>query len=82
MFKQENAPLVFVKLTKQYNESRHNIYNKVLTSKELLTLLDNPNENPNNSYNILHQIIQNTKTNSMASKLVKYNKYNIKILNG
>ncbi len=66
---------VFVKVTKRDNESRHYFYNELLTSNELLTLSDSPNENPNNTYNILHQVIQNVKTKHMTSKFVKYDKY-------
>ncbi len=67
---------VFVKVTKQDNESRHNFYNELLTSNELLTLQDSLNENTNNtSYIILHQVIQNAKTKHMPSKFVKWNKY-------
>ncbi len=71
------SPPVFVKVTKQDNESRHNFDNELLTSNELFTLPDSLNDNPNNSYNILHQVIQNAKTKhtSMPTKFVKYNKY-------
>ncbi len=68
-------PPVSVKVTKHDNESRHNFYNELLTSNELLTLPDNLNENPNNSYNILHQVIQNAKAKHMPTKFVKYDKY-------
>ncbi len=32
-------------------------------------------QNPNNTYNILHTVIQDAKNKYMPSKLVKYNKY-------
>ncbi len=35
-------------------------------------------ENPNNTYNILHNVIQDANNNHMPSKLVKYNKYKLK----
>ncbi len=35
-----------------------------------------------NTYNNLHQVIQNAKTKQMSSKFDKYNKYKHKSLNG
>ncbi len=54
---------------------RHNFYNELLTSNELLTLPDTFNENPNNSFNILHHVIQNAKAKHMPTKFIKYDKY-------
>ncbi len=77
-----DSPPVFFKVTKQDNESRHNFYNELLTSNELLTIPDSLNENPNNPYNILHQVIQNAKTNICQINLLRTINMNIKGLNG
>ncbi len=73
---------VFVKVTKKDNESRHNFHNKLLTSNKLLILPDSLNENPNNSYNILHQVIQNAMLNICQLNLLSTININIKGLNG
>ncbi len=77
-----NSPPVYVKTTKQDKESIQNFYNEIFISNELTSLNDNQDLNPNITYNILRQVIQNTKNKHIPYKLFKYNNYNRKSLNG
>ncbi len=44
-------------------------------STKLQTLNNNPFEDPNNTYKILHNVIQDAKETHMPSKVIKFNKY-------
>ncbi len=55
---------VYVKITKQDNESIHNFFNEILTSDKLINLKSDLNGDPNNTYNVLHNVIQNAKINT------------------
>ncbi len=48
-----------------------------------MSQLDNSlTANPNDNYNILHNIMETAKNKHLPSKTVKYNKYKHKKLNG
>ncbi len=66
---------MYVKITKQDKESIHNFYNDILTSDKLINLKSDLHEDPNNTYNVLHNVIQDAKNKYMLTKLIKYNKY-------
>ncbi len=70
-----DSPPVYVKITKLDKESIQNFYNEILISNELTSLNDNQDLNPNITYNILHQVIQNAKNKHVPCKFVKYKKY-------
>ena len=70
-----DPPLTYVKTTKQDKKSIQNFQNELLASKELNSLSANLNENPNTTYNIIHQVIQSAKAKHMPSKLDKFSKY-------
>ncbi len=57
----KDSPTVCVKITKQDKQSIHNFYNEILTSDKLINLKSDPNEDPNNTYNVLHNVIQDAK---------------------
>ncbi len=50
-------------------------YNEIEKSTILQELNNNLLEDPNNTYNILHDAIQNAKENHIPSKVIKFNKY-------
>ncbi len=52
-----------------------NVYNEILTSAKFINLKPDLKEDPNNTYNVLHNVIQDAKNKHMPSKFVKYNKY-------
>ncbi len=56
-------------------EAIQNVYNDILTSEKLINLKQDLKEDPNNTYNVLHNVIQDAKNKHMPTKLVKYNKY-------
>ncbi len=41
----------------------------------MINLKQDLKEDPNNTYNVLHNVIQDAKNKHMPTKLVKYNKY-------
>ncbi len=71
----KDSPPVYVKITKQDIESIHNFYNDILTSDKLINLKSDLHEDGNNTYNVLHNVIQDAKNKYMPTKLIKYNKY-------
>ncbi len=54
----KDSPLEYVKITKQDNEAIQKFHNEILTSDKLINLKSDLNEDPNNTYNILHRVIQ------------------------
>ncbi len=71
----KDSPLENVKITKQDNEAIQKFHNEILTSDKLINLKSDLNEYPNNTYNILHSVIQDAKDKHIPTKLIKYNKY-------
>ncbi len=63
------------KITKQENEAIQNFHNEFLTSEQLVNLKSDRKEDPNNTYNILHCVIQDAKNKHMPTNLIKYIKY-------
>ncbi len=66
---------MYVKITKQDSEAIQNFHNEILTSEKLVNLKSDLKEDPNNTYNILHSVIQDAKNKHMPTNLIKYNKY-------
>ncbi len=56
------SPPVYIKITKQYKEFIQIFYKEIFTSSL------NDNQDPNITYNIVHQVIQNTKNKHMPCK--------------
>ncbi len=54
---------------------KQKLYNEILTSDKLINLKSDLKEDPNNTYNILHSVVQDAKNKHMPTKLIKYNKY-------
>ncbi len=71
----KDSPLEYVKIMKQDNEAIQKFHNEILTWDKLINLKSDLNEDPNNTYNILHSVIQDAKDKHMPTKLIKYNKY-------
>ncbi len=59
-----DSPPVYVKITTQDKESIHNFHNEILTSDKLINLKSDLNEDPNNTYNVLRNVIQDAKINT------------------
>ncbi len=76
-----DSPPVFVKVTKQNNESRHNIYNEVLTSNEFLTLPDSLNETQTITIIIYTTLSRMQNLNICQLNLLSMININIKCLN-
>ncbi len=60
----KDSPPVYVKINKQDNQAIQNFHNEIITSDKLINLKYNINEDPNNTYTILHNVIQDAKTNT------------------
>ncbi len=71
----KDSPPVYVKITKQDNQAIQNFYNEILTSDRLININNALIEDPNNTYNVLHIVIQDAKNKHMPSKLIKFSKY-------
>ncbi len=71
----KDSPPVYLKITKQDKKAMQNFYNEILTSDKLINLKCDLKEDPNNTYNVLHNVIQDAKNKHMPSKLIKCNKY-------
>ena len=71
----KDSPPVYVKITKKDKDAIQNFYDEILTSEKLINLQQDLKEDPNNTYNVLHDVIQDAKNKHMPTKLVKYNKY-------
>ncbi len=63
------------KITKQDSEAIQSFHNEILTSEQLVNLKSDRKEDPNNTYNILHSVIQDAKNKHMPTNLIKYIKY-------
>ncbi len=61
---------MYFKITKEDKKATQNFYNKIPTSDNLITLKCDLKENPNNTYNVLHNVIQDAKNKHMPSKLI------------
>ncbi len=64
----------YIKVSKQDNISLLNLKNEILASEELHSWSTRPGEDSNVTYNVLHNVIQNTKDRHIPSKLVKNHK--------
>jgi hypothetical protein len=71
----KDSPPVYVKITKQDNETIQKFHNEILTSDKLINLNSDLKEDPNKTYSVLHDVIQDAKNKHMPTKLIKYNKY-------
>ena len=71
----KDSPPVYVKITKQNTQAIQQFYNEILTSDKLISLNHDLKEDPNNTYNILHNVIQDAKNKHIPCKLVKFSKY-------
>ncbi len=52
----KDSPPVYVKITKQDNESIQSFHNEILTSDKLIHLNSDIIEDPNYTYNVLHSV--------------------------
>ncbi len=68
-------PPIYLKINKQDKESIQNFHNEILTSNELNSLNKNFTEDPNTTYNILHNAIQSAKHRHMPHRFAKFSKY-------
>ena len=65
----------FVRINQQDKESINKFENELRLSNELSLLDGNPGNDPNVTYNVLHNVVQSAKAKHMPSKLIKFNKY-------
>ncbi len=71
----KTSPPKLIKINNQNPNSISNFQNE-LTELNILNQLDSsPTANPNDNYNILHNIIETANNKHLPSKTVKYNKY-------
>ncbi len=68
-------PPICVRTNKQDKESMQNFHNEILTSNELNSLNKNLTEDPNTTYNILHNVNQSAKHRHMSYRFTKFSKY-------
>ncbi len=66
---------MYVKISKQDSEAIQNFHNEILTSETQVNLKSDLKDDPNNTYNILHSVIQYAKYKHMPTNLIKYNKF-------